>query len=214
MFRLASTRRAGAQHAAGIGRRIRSPFGAEAQTERANLPPVTVTAPEQKRAAGARPPRNAARSAPHGQAGARSGAADRQRSGAGRSRRAGGDERAAGADAKSTTRRAASRSCRPRPTGIRPSPTPSRTSWTMCRASSRSRNGATTPGFRSAARACRAISICAACSSTWTAFRSTPPTATAISRRSTRPPTAMSRSTRAPTRCGSAPTRSAAPSIS
>ena len=40
-----------------------SPFDAEAQSERTNLPPVTVTAPEQKRAAGVRPPRNAARSA-------------------------------------------------------------------------------------------------------------------------------------------------------
>lgn len=40
-----------------------SPFGAEAQTERSNLPPVTVTAPEQKRATSARPPRSAARSA-------------------------------------------------------------------------------------------------------------------------------------------------------
>ena len=40
-----------------------SPFSAEAQTERSSLPPVTVTAPEQKRAASARPPRNAAQSA-------------------------------------------------------------------------------------------------------------------------------------------------------
>ena len=40
------------------------PFGAEAQSERQSLPPVTVTAPEQKRAAGVRPPRSAARSAP------------------------------------------------------------------------------------------------------------------------------------------------------
>ncbi len=40
-----------------------SPFGAEAQTERSNLPPVTVTAPEQKRAASARPPRSATQSA-------------------------------------------------------------------------------------------------------------------------------------------------------
>jgi iron complex outermembrane receptor protein len=39
------------------------PFDAEAQSERINLPPVTVTAPEQKRAAAARPPRAAARSA-------------------------------------------------------------------------------------------------------------------------------------------------------
>ena len=39
-----------------------SPFEAEAQSERTNLPPVTVTAPEQKRAAGVRPPRSAARS--------------------------------------------------------------------------------------------------------------------------------------------------------
>ena len=39
-----------------------SPFDAEAQSERTNLPPVTVTAPEQKRAAGVRPPRSAARS--------------------------------------------------------------------------------------------------------------------------------------------------------
>ena len=41
-----------------------SPFDAQAQSERTNLPPVTVTAPEQKRAAGVRPPRNATRSAP------------------------------------------------------------------------------------------------------------------------------------------------------
>ena len=40
-----------------------SPFDAQAQSERTNLPPVTVTAPEQKRAAGVRPPRNATRSA-------------------------------------------------------------------------------------------------------------------------------------------------------
>ncbi len=43
-----------------------SPFGALAQTERPNLPPVTVTAPEQKRAATARPAqqsRTAARAA-------------------------------------------------------------------------------------------------------------------------------------------------------
>src|SRR4030095_16219350 len=40
-----------------------SPFSAEAQSERQSLPPVTVTAPEQKRAASARPPRNPARSA-------------------------------------------------------------------------------------------------------------------------------------------------------
>jgi iron complex outermembrane receptor protein len=40
-----------------------SPFSAEAQSERQSLPPVTVTAPEQKRAASARPPRSAARSA-------------------------------------------------------------------------------------------------------------------------------------------------------
>jgi len=40
-----------------------SPFGAEAQTERSSLPPVTVTAPEQKRAASARPQPNPARSA-------------------------------------------------------------------------------------------------------------------------------------------------------
>ncbi|KRR12569.1 ligand-gated channel protein [Bradyrhizobium jicamae] len=40
-----------------------SPSGAEAQTERSQLPPVTVTAPEQKRAASVRPQRNAARSA-------------------------------------------------------------------------------------------------------------------------------------------------------
>ena len=40
-----------------------SPFDAGAQTERSTLPPVTVTAPEQKRAASARPPRNAAQSA-------------------------------------------------------------------------------------------------------------------------------------------------------
>src|SRR6187431_1850114 len=38
------------------------PFDAEAQSERTNLPPVTVTAPEQKRAAATRPPRAAARS--------------------------------------------------------------------------------------------------------------------------------------------------------
>lgn len=38
-----------------------SPLGADAQTERSNLPPVTVTAPEQKRAASARPPRAAPR---------------------------------------------------------------------------------------------------------------------------------------------------------
>ena len=111
-------------------------------------------------------------------------------------------------------RPAASRSCRPRPTGTRPSPTPSRTFWTTCRACSPSRNGATIRGSRSAARACRAISICAASSSTWTASRSTRPTATATSRKSIRPPTNMSRSTRAPTRCGSAPIRWAAPSIS
>ena len=40
-----------------------SPLSAEAQSERQSLPPVTVTAPEQKRAASARPPRNPARSA-------------------------------------------------------------------------------------------------------------------------------------------------------
>jgi len=39
-----------------------SPFDAEAQSERTSLPPVTVTAPEQKRAAGTRPPRSTARS--------------------------------------------------------------------------------------------------------------------------------------------------------
>src|SRR3954449_9037985 len=39
-----------------------SPFSAEAQSERQSLPPVTVTAPEQKRAASARPPRDPARS--------------------------------------------------------------------------------------------------------------------------------------------------------
>ena len=43
-----------------------SPFDAEAQSERTNLPPVTVTAPEQKRAAGVRPPRSAARSRARG----------------------------------------------------------------------------------------------------------------------------------------------------
>ena len=85
------------------------PFGAEAQSERQSLPPVTVTAPEQKRAAGVRPPRSAARSAPAAQAGTRSGAADRQRPGAGRSRRACRDERAAGADGDQPTRQAASR---------------------------------------------------------------------------------------------------------
>ena len=60
----------------------------------------------------------------------------------------------------------------------------------------------------------RATSICAGCSSTWTASRSTPPTASATSRRSIRPPTATSRSTKVPMPCASAPTRSAAPSIS
>ena len=40
-----------------------SPFSAEAQTERSQLPPVTVTAPEKKRAASARPLGNAPRSA-------------------------------------------------------------------------------------------------------------------------------------------------------
>jgi iron complex outermembrane receptor protein len=63
MFRLASP--------AGLARRallastalFASSLGAEAQTERSNLPPVTVTAPEQKRAATARPPRAAAPSA-------------------------------------------------------------------------------------------------------------------------------------------------------
>jgi iron complex outermembrane receptor protein len=40
-----------------------SPFDAGAQTEGTTLPPVTVTAPEQKRAASARPSRNAAQSA-------------------------------------------------------------------------------------------------------------------------------------------------------
>ena len=69
-------------------------------------------------------------------------------------------------------------------------------------------------GSRSAAPACRAISICAASNSTWTEFRSTRPTATATSRRSIRPPTDMSRSTRAPMPCNSAPTRLAARSIS
>ena len=37
-----------------------SPFDAEAQSERTNLPPVTVTAPEKKRAGSSRPPRNVA----------------------------------------------------------------------------------------------------------------------------------------------------------
>ena len=37
------------------------PFSAEAQSERQSLPPVTVTAPEQKRAASARPPRSVPR---------------------------------------------------------------------------------------------------------------------------------------------------------
>jgi iron complex outermembrane receptor protein len=40
-----------------------SPLSAEAQTERSNLPPVTVTAPEQKRTASTRPPRAAPQSA-------------------------------------------------------------------------------------------------------------------------------------------------------
>src|SRR3954464_3706178 len=40
-----------------------SPFCAEAQSERQSLPPVTVTAPEQKRAVSARPQRRATRSA-------------------------------------------------------------------------------------------------------------------------------------------------------
>ena len=40
-----------------------SSFDAGAQTERSTLPPVTVTAPEQKRAASVRPPRNATQSA-------------------------------------------------------------------------------------------------------------------------------------------------------
>jgi iron complex outermembrane receptor protein len=40
-----------------------SPFDAEAQSERTNLPPVTVTAPEKKRAGSSRPPRNVAQSA-------------------------------------------------------------------------------------------------------------------------------------------------------
>jgi iron complex outermembrane receptor protein len=40
-----------------------SPFSAEAQSERQSLPPVTVTAPEAKRAASARPPRSATRTA-------------------------------------------------------------------------------------------------------------------------------------------------------
>ena len=53
-------------------------------------------------------------------------------------------------------------------------PRPSRTSSTTCPASGRSRNGATMRGCRSAARVCRATSICAASSSTWTASRSTP----------------------------------------
>jgi len=39
-----------------------SPFSAQAQSGQTSLPPVTVTAPEQKRAAAARPPRPAARS--------------------------------------------------------------------------------------------------------------------------------------------------------
>ena len=81
MFRLL-TRRAGAQHLLASAAVFVFPFGAEAQSERQSLPPVTVTAPEQKRAAGVRPPRSAARSRA-GQAGARCGAADRRRQGQG-----------------------------------------------------------------------------------------------------------------------------------
>ncbi len=114
---------------------------------------------------------------------------------------------------RSAARRVALRWSRPMPIATRPWPIRSRTSSIMSPVSSRSRNGATIRGSRSAVRACRAISICAASSSTWTAFRSTPPMATAISRRSTRPPTNMSRSTRAAMRCNSAPIRSAARSI-
>ena len=53
-----------------------SPFGAEAQTRPSSLPPVTVTAPEQQRAASARPPRNRGALRTRRPAGARSGAAD------------------------------------------------------------------------------------------------------------------------------------------
>ncbi len=69
-------------------------------------------------------------------------------------------------------RRAGAGRCLPQ---LRPWPTRSRTSSIMSPVSSRSRNGATIRGCRSAVPACRAISICAASSSTWTAFRSTLP---------------------------------------
>ena len=157
----------------------------------ATTPPVTVDPPQQTAADGA------ARCAEQGARGPRCPRPGiRPRSGvSARARRSGQSGAAlavlsvaAGAARRLIKRPAAWRSFRPRRTGTRPSPTPSRTCSTTFPASWRSRNGARTPGSRSAAPACRAISICAASSSTWTASRSTPPTAMAISRKSIRPP--------------------------
>jgi iron complex outermembrane receptor protein len=60
MFRILSPVRSTMLASAAV---LVSPFSALAQAEKPNLPPVTVTAPEQKRAATVRPPRDAARSA-------------------------------------------------------------------------------------------------------------------------------------------------------
>ena len=164
------TGRACAQLAAGIGRRVVSPLGAEAQTRPSTLPPVTVTAPEQQRATSARPPRNAARSARTVRQTRALGAADGWRSAGYRRRRPGGAQRAAGADRDQQhpgrRRGRASRGLQEFDRCQHHQGYPG----LLCPACSRSRNGATTRGYRSAAPACRAISICAACSSTWTAF--------------------------------------------
>ena len=98
MFRLASPARARAQHAAGVGRRIRIAVwrrGAD-RAVKSSAGDRHRAGTEARRQRPSAPQRGAI--CTRRPAGARSGAADRRRSGAGRPRRAGGAERAAGAD--------------------------------------------------------------------------------------------------------------------
>ena len=208
------TRRARAQLAAGIGRRFCiAVWRRSADPSACALPPVTVTAPEQQRAASARPPRNAARSARTVRQARALGAADRWRSAGYRG----------GALAVLSAQQALTE-INNTPGGVAVVPAAAYRNSTVANtikdildyvarrlraAEMGRRHKAIDPRFRPVAQfpsARRPLYM--------TAFRSTPPTATAISRRSTRPPTNMSRSGRAPTRCSSARTCSAAPSIS
>ena len=140
-----------AQLLAGLRRRDRFRFPLlRKPVRRRRCRPSPSTRPQQKRAAAARPPqRSAARAARVSRVSNPAVAA--VASDLARGPRADGAHACSRRCATFSRRPAASRSFPPRPTGTRPSPTPSRTCSTTCRACSRSRNGATTPGSRSAA---------------------------------------------------------------